>query len=110
MTAVIMAFDVIEVNGRRNARRLIKLPHVIKQTWIIDEPPDAALEMNVVDRVKSNERGKETPIRFGNALTAEVSSLRQAFIERVLKSGIGQRPRLHTCLAAPRTRRGKRRD
>ena len=73
---VVVTFDVIEVNRGCDSGLLVKVHQVTLQIRIIDDTPNVALEVAVIDDVEPNECAKETPIRFNNAPAEQITSLR----------------------------------
>src|ERR1700676_942687 len=65
---IIMTLDVIEVDRLRDPRLLIKIHQVALQIRIIDHPPDVAFEVTVINDIETDERAKQTPIHFDDAL------------------------------------------
>ena len=49
MTHVIVALDMCEVDGLRNTGLLIEFARVTPEIWIVNEPPQIAFEMAVVN-------------------------------------------------------------
>ncbi len=64
VAAVIVPLDVIETDGVGDARHLIKIAQIIPQIWIVDDAPQIAFEVAVIDGVEANERREQPPIRF----------------------------------------------
>ena len=58
MRHIIMALDVIDVDGLGDSRLLIKIEQIALQIRIIDDPPQVAFEMAVINDVESNQRAK----------------------------------------------------
>ena len=80
-----MAFDVIQVHGFSNARLLIEIHQVALKVLVIDEAPDIALEVPVVDRIEAYQRAEKPPVRLDDASAKEKTACGQAhlqFIER----------------------------
>ena len=50
---VIVPLDVAEIDRRRDARQLVDIARVGPQVLVIDDPPDVALEVPVIDRRRS---------------------------------------------------------
>jgi hypothetical protein len=59
---VIMTFDMHQVYGFGDARRLIKIAQVTRQLGIVRNSTQIALEMADIHRVETHQRCKETPI------------------------------------------------
>ena len=55
---VVMALDVIEVDGIGDAWLLIQVRQVSLQVGIIDNAPQVAFEMAVINRVETHERAE----------------------------------------------------
>ena len=53
---VVMPLDVIEVHGAGDTAGLIKVFEIAEEVGVVDDSPDVALEMAVVDGVESHER------------------------------------------------------
>ncbi len=53
-----MPLDVIQVDGLRDARLLIQVHQVTLQVWVIDNAPQVAFEMAVINGVKAHKRAK----------------------------------------------------
>src|SRR5690606_23845430 len=65
VTAVIMLFDVIKVHRFRYPRHSVEPFHIAGNMAIFGELVAVAFEMAVVDGVKANQRGEQSPVRFG---------------------------------------------
>ena len=52
---VVVAFDVIEIHRRRDARLLIKVHQVALEVWVIEDAPEAAFEVDVIDHIEADE-------------------------------------------------------
>src|SRR5438067_9618623 len=63
---VIVSFDVIEVHCLGNAGQLIEVQQVTLQIRVVDDAPDVAFEVPVIDRIEADECAKQPPIRFHN--------------------------------------------
>ena len=61
---VVVPFDMVEVDGVGDAVCLIEIFEVAEEVRVIDNSPDVALEMAVVDGVETQEGDKQTPIGF----------------------------------------------
>ena len=69
-----MLLDVLEVHRRRDARLLIKVGEVTLEIWVIQNPAQAALEMDVVDDVEADKRAEKSPISFYDSASEQVSA------------------------------------
>lgn len=61
---VVMPLDVVEVHGVGDAVGLIKVFEVAEEVGVVDDPPEIALEMAVVDGIEAYEGDEQTPISF----------------------------------------------
>src|SRR6266446_7754182 len=73
---VIMALDVIEIDGDRDAWLLEEIHEIALQAWIIEDATEAALKVDVVNNVEPNERAKEPPIRLDDPIAEKISAFR----------------------------------
>lgn len=58
VTLVVVAFDMVKVNGVGDFWDLIEFAGVAPQIGVVDNAANVALEMAVVDWVEANERGE----------------------------------------------------
>ena len=65
---VIVALDMVNVHRLGDAVDLIEIFKVAEQVGIIDNAPDIALKMTLIDRVEPDERDKQTPVGFDESL------------------------------------------
>ena len=61
---VVVALDVVEVDGVGDAVGLIEVFEVAEEVGIVDDPPEVALEMAMVDGVEAYEGDEQAPIGF----------------------------------------------
>ena len=61
---VIVAFDLIEVDGIGDPVDLVEVAQISIKVRIVDYAPKIALEVAVVDGIEAHERYEEAPIRF----------------------------------------------
>ena len=59
-----MALDMIEIDRLGNSVLVIEITQIAVQIRIVRNPPNVALEMAVIDSIKSNQRWKKTPVGF----------------------------------------------
>ena len=76
MRHVVVALDVVEVDGTRDAGLLIQVHQVALQVWIIDDAADIAFEMAVINDVEPNERAEKSPIGFDDTIVEQITALR----------------------------------
>ena len=99
VAAVIVTLDMVEVHRLGDARHLIEIAQVIPEIGIVDDAPHVALEVAVVDRVETHQRGEQPPVGFRNLPPDEITLARERRRARLLR----RRP------ACRRSRRDKRR-
>jgi len=68
---VVVALDVAEIDGLGDARDLVDVAGVGPEVAVIDDAPDVALEMTMVDGIEPDERGEQPDIGFGEAFPAQ---------------------------------------
>ncbi|MNR36436.1 hypothetical protein D3C85_1543530 [compost metagenome] len=73
VAAVVVILDVGKIHCLGNPRPLIHLPQPVRQVRIIGNAPQVALEVAVVHRVKTNQRGEQANVRFGQVLAGQVT-------------------------------------
>ena len=78
-----MTLDVIEVDGLGYAWVLIQVHQIILQIWIIDDAPQIALEMSVIDHVEPDERAEKSPIGFHDPVVEKKTTLRQTLLQLI---------------------------
>ena len=61
---VVMPLDVVEVHGVGDAVGLIEVFEVAEEVRVVNDPPDVALEVAVVDGVEAHEGDEQAPIGF----------------------------------------------
>ena len=61
---VVMPLDVVEVDGVGDAVGLIEVFEIAEEVGVVDDPPEVALEMAVVDGVEAHEGDEQAPIGF----------------------------------------------
>jgi len=66
MTAVIVVLDVLHVDRLAHTGPLIKLTYVSPEVRVVDDPFQVALEVTVVDGIKSNQGREQTPVCLGD--------------------------------------------
>jgi len=80
---VVMPFDVVEVDGLGNPGLLIKISQVTVQVRVIDDAPDVAFEMSVVNRIKPNKRYEQTPIGFQRLRSKKKSPSGESIVQLI---------------------------
>ena len=61
---VIMPFDMVKVHGVGDAVNLVEVLEVAEEVRVVDDPPEVALEMAVVDDVEAHKGDEQAPIGF----------------------------------------------
>ena len=61
---VVMPLDVVEVDGVGDAVSLIEVFEVAEEVRVVDDAPEVALEMAVIDGVEAHEGDEQAPIGF----------------------------------------------
>jgi len=82
---VVVALDVVEVDGVSDAGMLVKIHEVALEVGVVGDAADVALEVAVVHGIETHEGAEEAPIGFHDASAEEVTAIREArvqFIER----------------------------
>ena len=69
-----MTFDMIEINRLGDTGLLIQVHQVTLEVGVIDDAADVALEVAVINDVKPDERAKEPPIGFDDAVVEQVAA------------------------------------
>ena len=71
---VIMPLDVVEIDSFSDAGLLIQIHQVTLQVRIIDDAPQIAFEVPVINSVESDQSAKKSPIRFDDAVFEKKST------------------------------------
>ena len=61
---VVMPLDVVEVDGVGDTVGLIEVFEVAEEVRVVDDAPEVALEMAVIDGVEAHEGDEQAPIGF----------------------------------------------
>ena len=75
---VVVPFDVVEIDRLGHARKLIEILEITGEMRVIDDAPEVAFEMTMVDGIEANERDEETPIGFDNLLAEQIPTVPKA--------------------------------
>ena len=92
VSQVVVALDVIEVDGLGDTRVLVEVQQIALQIRIIHDALDIAFEVAVIDRIEANERAEQAPVRFHDPMPEKVAASGQAglkFVERGKKRAAG---------------------
>ena len=77
---VIMALDVIEIDGVGDIRLLIQVHQISLQVWIIDNATQIALKMAVINDIEADKRAEQSPIGFYDAIVKQIVAFGQALL------------------------------
>ena len=83
MREVVMPLDVIEIYRVRNAGHLIEVFEVTGQIRVVDDAPEVAFEMSMIDGVKPDEGDKESPIGFDELRAEEIAPLAESGVQLI---------------------------
>ena len=61
---VVVAFDVVYIDGLGNAVGLVKIFQIPEQVRVVDDSSEIAFEMSVVHGVEPNQCNKKPPVGF----------------------------------------------
>src|SRR5579884_4145798 len=100
VTGVVVAFDVREADRLSNTGDLVKVARIAPQVWIIDDAPEVALEVAVVNRVEAHQRGEQSPVGLGAPHAKEVARTRKPPLQPVERFEQRREDRLVCFLAA----------
>src|SRR5262245_48786831 len=80
---VIVTLDMVEVHRLGDALDLIQIFEIAEQIGIVDDPPDVALKVPVVNGVKSDERHKQAPVGFHKLRAEQISAIAEPFLQLI---------------------------
>ena len=80
---VVMALDMIEVDGLGDARLLIQVHQVTLEVGVIDDATDVAFKVTVIDDVEPDERAEKAPVSFDDAFIEQVATCGQALLQLI---------------------------
>ena len=64
MRHVVVRFDMVEIDRLGDTGNLVEILQVAGQVRIVDDAPEVALEMAMVDGIEPKQRDEQSPIRF----------------------------------------------
>ena len=70
MAAVIMTLDVGEIDGLPDPAPLVEAAGIVPEGRVVDQAPDVALEVAVIDRVEADQGREEAPVGLGRRAAA----------------------------------------
>jgi hypothetical protein len=71
MALTVVALDVVEIHRVLDSRHLVTLARVRPNRGIVDETPDVAFEVTVINQVEPDQRGEKSPVGFSQYVAAE---------------------------------------
>lgn len=74
---VVVPLDVIEVHGVGDAVGLIEVFEVAEEVGVVDDSPEIAFKMAVVDGVKTHESDEQAPIGLDELRAEKIALARQ---------------------------------
>src|SRR5579884_3329691 len=80
---VVVALDVIEIDGVGNSVLLVEMFEVAEQMWVIGDAAEIALEMAVINRVEADECHEQAPIAFDDLCPAQKTLSAQPGVELI---------------------------
>src|SRR5690606_21604228 len=81
--AVIAALDVVELHGAGNAGPLRQLAQIARESGIVCDVPQVAVERAMIGDVEAHERGEESPVRLCAIFAGQVSMGGEMGVQRV---------------------------
>ena len=72
MAFVVMPFNMLHIDCLSDAGLLVQIAQVFRKVGIIGNAPDITLKMTYVDRIKPDQRGEQTPIRFSDLIARQI--------------------------------------
>src|SRR5215218_664501 len=81
--AVVVALDVVEVDGLRDPGHLVEVAQVRVQAGVVRDPPQVALEVAVVDGVEAHQRREQPPVGERLRVAHQVALAPEALVEHV---------------------------
>jgi len=80
---VVVPFDVLHVHRVRHPRQLIEIAGIGKEVREIDQPPEVALEVPHIDRIKAHQRREQTPVRLGGRGAQQITPAGQLPVQPI---------------------------
>src|SRR5438874_2469383 len=80
---VVMALDVIEVDGLAETALLKQIARVGPKMRVVDDSPQVALEVAEVDGVETDERREQPDVRLGHPIANQIPLTAQPRVEPV---------------------------
>ena len=77
MAVVVMLFDVFEIHSLLNSGLLIQIPGVSKEFRIATNPAQISFEVSIVNRLKADQGGEQTPVGFCDPISKQETTVTQ---------------------------------
>ncbi len=78
MAAIVVVFDVGDVDGRGDARVLVQIADLSREVRIIGNTTEVAFKVPDINRIKPQQRREQTPVRLGQVIPHQIPAFRQA--------------------------------
>jgi hypothetical protein len=79
----IMILDVIHVDRFRYTWNLVQITRVSPQAGVLGQTFFIGLEVVVVNRIKTDQSGKQTPVGFGYPISEQITPFRQPVFQLI---------------------------
>ncbi|MNP45893.1 hypothetical protein D3C76_1398540 [compost metagenome] len=73
MTHVIVLLDVLHIHRLRHPRPLVQLTQPVGQVRVVAQAAQVALEVPVVNRIETHQRGEQPHVGLGQVFTGQVA-------------------------------------
>src|SRR5688572_20896568 len=80
---VVVTLDMIEIDRVGNPFDLIEVFEIAEEIRVVDNTPDVALEVAMIDGVKADERDEEAPIRFDELRAEQIPAIREPLLDSI---------------------------
>src|SRR6267143_1622490 len=78
---VIVTFDVVKVHRLGDARKLVEIEQKTVEVRVINDAAEIAFEVDVIDRVESDQRAEEPPVCLHRFRAEQVTPRGQAMFQ-----------------------------
>ncbi len=80
---VVVPLDMVEIHGFCNAVCLVQIFEIPEEVRVVENSPDIAFKMSVIDRVKPNQRDEQPPISLHTFRPEEIAAGSEACIKLI---------------------------
>ena len=80
---VVVALDLVDVDGLGDAGHLVELAREAEQVRVVGDQAQVALEVRVVDGIEADQRGEEAPVGLGDPVAVQVAELSETCLEAI---------------------------